>query len=841
LFDSMSDTLFWSIPTVATAAAAIILGSLACRDKSKSRMMFALALAFASIGYAHWLLDQAEISFLDSSFRWTFFPMITAIHIAALSSLLKFQNMERVFKGFLLVTVVSTIFLLVPTPISDPVFLLSFDVLAVVSTVALIFLVARRRETSSLILFMSFVCFIFSVTAVEVGLVKEYTVLLSLFSIALIGLVFGVPEASGGDDLASLIVLNRELEKAREHLRLTQEKAREELEASEERYRTLCEDARILILKTDLRGDISFVNRIVEDYGLKKEDAIGKNIRNFVPKKYWLKLLGVKTSVNQGKIVDGEIEIVTPKGKLLVEYRSGPLRSEGKVVGGLTVIQDITAKKKMERKLQEYATQLEAKVEERTIELKQSENRLKTILAQQASLMRSSAEIIHSTDLRQRLQAILDAIHSLGWRRVVLSVRDKQLDIAGPEDIVTAGLTEKEQEFLWINRQPGQAWQERFGPEYERFKIGVFYYLPWSDPFVREKFTKGTVSSHLKSEEMVDWNPEDLLYAPLQLADERIVAVVSMDDPEDGRRPTSESLAPLELFLHQAAVAIENARLIKQLNEASTQIKKYAGQLEVKVQERTRDLVDTQRKLLKAERLAAIGELAGMVGHDLRNPLTGIAGATYYLKMKAFSKLSEKEKDMLAIIERAIDNSNKIINDLLEYSREIEMDRSEIDPKSLSEEALSHVEVPAGITIVNNTESEPTLKVDKEKMRRVFINLIKNAFDAMPNGGALTIRSEKTGNNVSFSFIDTGTGMSEETLQKLWTTLFTTKAKGMGFGLPICRRLIEAHGGKILVESTVGKGTTFSVTVPIEPKMQETRDVWVNLPERARLEAVATE
>jgi signal transduction histidine kinase len=343
-----------------------------------------------------------------------------------------------------------------------------------------------------------------------------------------------------------------------------------------------------------------------------------------------------------------------------------------------------------------------------------------------------------------------------------------------------------------------------------------------------------------KSEEMVDWNPEDLLYAPLQLADGHIVAAVSMDDPEDGRRPTSESLAPLELFLHQAAVAIENARLIKQLNEVNTQIKKYAGQLEVKVQERTRDLVDTQRKLLKAERLAAIGELAGMVGHDLRNPLTGIAGAAYYLKMRALSKLSEKEKDMLVIIERAIESSNKIINDLLEYSREIELDRSEIDPKSLSEEALSHVEVPAGITIVNNTESEPGPKVDKEKMRRVFINLIKNAFDAMPNGGALTIRSEKTGNNVSFSFTDTGTGMSEETLQKLWTPLFTTKAKGMGFGLPICRRLIEAHGGKILVESTVGKGTTFSVTVPIEPKIEETRDFWVNLPERARLEVLAT-
>jgi PAS domain S-box-containing protein len=452
-------------------------------------------------------------------------------------------------------------------------------------------------------------------------------------------------------------------------------------------------------------------------------------------------------------------------------------------------------------------------------------------ISQQASLMKSSTEMIHSTELRQRLQAILDAIQGLGWRRVVLSVRDENLGITKPEDIVTAGLTDKEREFLWTNKQPGQVWAERFGPDYARFRIGEFYYLPWSDAFVRKKFSQGTVESHLSSEEMVDWNPDDLLYAPLRLADGRIVGVVSMDDPVDGRRPTSDSLAPLELFLHQAAVAIENARLIKQLNDANTQIQEYAGHLEVKVVERTRELIDAQNKLLKAERLAAIGELAGMVGHDLRNPLTGIAGATYYLKTKYGSKMSEKGKEMVKIIEKDIEYSNKIISDLLDYSRELRLEFTESTAEVIVKEAIAQVKVPKNIQISNLTQDTPKIKVDAEKMKRVFVNIIKNAVDAMPKGGKLTITGKALEDSLEIAFKDTGEGIKKDTLDKLWSPFFTTKAKGMGLGLPICKRIIEAHGGKISVESTFGKGTTFMVTFPIEPCLEGGEKVWVNMPE----------
>jgi signal transduction histidine kinase len=440
---------------------------------------------------------------------------------------------------------------------------------------------------------------------------------------------------------------------------------------------------------------------------------------------------------------------------------------------------------------------------------------------QQTALMKSITQIIHSTDLHQRLQAILNAIHQLGWRRVVLSVRDENLNIQKPEDIVTAGLTKKEKQYLWNNTRSGETWKTRFGPKFEHYKMGQFYYLPWSDPFVRKQFSQGTVQSHLKQEEMIDWNPDDLLYAPLRLADGRIVAVVSVDDPVDGRRPTPESLAPLELFLYQAAVAIENARLIKQLNDAKTQMQEYAGQLEIKVKERTRELVDTQYRLLKSERLAAIGELAGMVGHDLRNPLTGIAGAAYYLRTRLSSKISKKARDMLKLIEEDIGHSNKIINDLLEYSKEIRLDLTDTNPKTLLKETLASIKIPKRIHVTDRTQTSPRIRVDAQRMRRVFTNIIRNAFDAMPDNGTVTIRSKKTADGVVFSFSDTGAGMSRETVEKLWTPLFTTKAKGMGFGLPICKRVVEGHGGNISASSEPGKGSTFTIALPIEPKTQE--------------------
>jgi len=222
-----------------------------------------------------------------------------------------------------------------------------------------------------------------------------------------------------------------------------------------------------------------------------------------------------------------------------------------------------------------------------------------------------------------------------------------------------------------------------------------------------------------------------------------------------------------------------------------------------------------EQKLLRSERLASIGELATILGHDLRNPLSGIRGATFFLRRKHSNVWDREDLTMFESIDKSIDYSNKIINDLLDYSAEIRLDLASVTPRLLLKEALMLSHVPEDIFVVDETSDKLSFCVDTVKICRAFVNVIKNAVDAMPEGGRLIMKSEVVGEFVSFTFRDSGVGMSSETLKRISSPLFTTKAKGMGFGLAICRRFVEAHGGGVSIESTEGEGTTVRVNLPL--------------------------
>jgi len=151
----------------------------------------------------------------------------------------------------------------------------------------------------------------------------------------------------------------------------------------------------------------------------------------------------------------------------------------------------------------------------------------------------------------------------------------------------------------------------------------------------------------------------------------------------------------------------------------------------------------------------------------------------------------------------------------MDYAREIHLELRMSSPSTLLVDSLQMIQVPNNIKIVNNLTDEPKFKVDPDKIKRVFTNLIKNAIDAMPKGGALEIRSSISNSDIEIAFIDNGTGIAEEALSKIFSPLFTTKAQGMGFGLTICKRYIEAHQGKISFNTYKGKGTTFIIILPL--------------------------
>jgi PAS domain S-box-containing protein len=235
----------------------------------------------------------------------------------------------------------------------------------------------------------------------------------------------------------------------------------------------------------------------------------------------------------------------------------------------------------------------------------------------------------------------------------------------------------------------------------------------------------------------------------------------------------------------------------------------------------------TERKRLEemlknAERMAAIGETAAMVGHDLRNPLQAIVGevALGELALETLpTGTAEKERltrTLEAISSHAV-YMDKIVSDLRAYAGPIAPKFFDTDLRKLVNETLAMLSIPENVEVsVVIPNDFPMLWVDSSLLRRVLVNLITNALQAMPTGGKLSIEAMKDAesDSVRVSVEDTGIGISEEDRPYIFKPLFTRKSKGQGFGLPVCRRLVEAHNGMIVFESEVGKGTKFTVRLP---------------------------
>lgn len=256
---------------------------------------------------------------------------------------------------------------------------------------------------------------------------------------------------------------------------------------------------------------------------------------------------------------------------------------------------------------------------------------------------------------------------------------------------------------------------------------------------------------------------------------------------------------------------------ITERKKAEEAIKRYSEHLEELVEERTRELKKSQERLLISERLTAIGELATMVAHDLRNPLTSIRTAGYYIKNVCPHHVDAECKttrEMLDVIEQETLFADNIINDLLDFAAKRPLQKKKQNINKLVEVSLMLSNIPEKIKVKRKFARKAIAPIDAKQLERVFLNLTKNAVQAMPNGGKLTIKTSETKDHIEITFTDTGVGIPEGNMSKIFTPLFTTKAKGIGMGLVICKRIVEQHGGTINVKSKVGKGTTVTIKLP---------------------------
>jgi len=233
-----------------------------------------------------------------------------------------------------------------------------------------------------------------------------------------------------------------------------------------------------------------------------------------------------------------------------------------------------------------------------------------------------------------------------------------------------------------------------------------------------------------------------------------------------------------------------------------------------------RDLTEVQhlkRELERNRRLAAIGSLASGVAHEIRNPLSSIKGFATYLRERY--RDNPEDLQVTDIMIQEVERLNRVIGQLLEFSRPLILNRKEAAIEPILRHAMKMIEIQAlekGVSLeVDFGRMVPDLLLDSDRMTQVFLNLTLNALNAMEKGGTLSLRVTQSGDRtVRVDISDTGTGIGKEELGRIFDPYFTTRPSGTGLGLPIAQRIVEAHGGEILVSSEPGRGTVFSVLLP---------------------------
>jgi signal transduction histidine kinase len=240
------------------------------------------------------------------------------------------------------------------------------------------------------------------------------------------------------------------------------------------------------------------------------------------------------------------------------------------------------------------------------------------------------------------------------------------------------------------------------------------------------------------------------------------------------------------------------------------------------VAQRTADLEDSLSQLGRArdalvisERLAALGQMAATVGHELRNPLSVLTNSLYLIRKTSAADDDEKVRRQLDTADREVSAATLIVSDLLEFARPRAAEPSNLDVPELLAEAVSVAPPPSGITVEQDLSPMPPIVTDRDQFRQVILNLLTNAYEAMPTGGTVRIVARVVDEAAEVAVSDTGIGMDEQTIAQVFEPFFSLKVKGTGLGLAVSKRMVESNGGTLNITARVDHGCTATMRLPM--------------------------
>jgi PAS domain S-box-containing protein len=489
-----------------------------------------------------------------------------------------------------------------------------------------------------------------------------------------------------------------------------------------------------------------------------------------------LEELPLRRSLEEGALIHGQEFVVERRDgtRTAVLASSAPVAAEsGEGRRAVAVFQDISERLRQEHALREIVARLEQARE------------------RQRTLGEITRAISASLDLAQVLEMIRRAvIEALGFDRAGIFLVDEERGVI--RGVCGTDRAGNREDISW-DELPLSA--DTDGPMERIYRQEIDYFLTedWDHD---RRWPAGHPSHGVRAHALVPFR-----------AGNRVVGIVAVDNLLTERPIGQEEVAELFLFADAAAVAIQNARLY-------AAVRGHSSDLEATVEARTAELQRAQEQLLQSARLAAIGDFAGRVAHDLRNPLNVLQLNLQLLRSRASADPSLSRP--LERVEQAMNQAAALVTDLVDFARLGSPRPALMRIEPLLRRLIEERTVPEGVQIVLEIEPElPPIAADMEQLHRMLANLVTNALQAM-NGGTVTLAARREGERIALVVRDEGAGIAPETLPRIFEPLFSTRQRGTGLGLAVSRKIVESHTGEIHVESRLGAGSTFTVLLPLD-------------------------